>query len=813
MRRTSSFVRGLGGCWKMHLSILGIAGALSGPAFADPTIQLIDVPSPVAGHRLLGEAADDRLGLTGFPVGDVNGDGLGDFAISAHLNDTPGTDRGRCYVVFGRTTGAANIAPTTIAAGTGGFVINGDNDGDTSGLVTGVGDVNDDGLADLLVSARDANAPAGTDAGRCYVVFGKSSGAPVDLGNIVLGLGGFVINGEAAGDRAGSVGGGGDINGDGRADLIITVAGKDVPAVDAGRTYVVFGKTSTTAVQLTSIVAGTGGFAINGEVAGAQNSRTDCAGDVNGDGLADILVSSTFVASGAGRTYVILGKTSGSTVELSSLGASGYKINGETTDDFSGSGLTALGDVNGDGLGDIGISAPGSNQGGPDNLGRAYVVFGKTTTTDSSLTSITAGTGGFVINGPSDGFGVDMGAAGDVNGDGRADIMISHPITPASQGTIFVLYGKTSGTPINTTAIPPSSLGFMLEGTPGDVNMGTTMGGSEDFNGDGRPDLLIGAYRSTLTHSQQGRAYLVYNTATFPASATYTSWFDNPDPDRQGVGATDVGDDSTTLPGSRMWIDFNSGFGSGVGASSPATVVLTRNDSGVANFNPAFLANVSWQLSSPRTAPGTYRVTVRYTDAEIAGLTEGALTLYTAPSLAGPWTPAGSQVLNLVRNEASGDASTLPAAFVLSTQPPDAIAPTVSIELNGTTPTTNQIASWTITFSEQVNPSFSTADINTTGTLAGTSGIISLTDVDPTYGVLLYPTIFPVDGTLGFSIPAGSVSDMAGNVLAVTAVAPVVHIDDPSGPPSNGDVNQDGFVNVADVTLLADHVVNGTPLP
>ncbi len=125
-----------------------------------------------------------------------------------------------------------------VAAGNGGFVMNGIDPVDLSGRsVSGAGDVNGDGLADVIVGAFGASS----FAGESYVVFGKADGTPVNLSAVAAGSGGFVINGIDPSDGAGSVSGAGDVNGDGLADLIVGASGGD-PAgnSNAGESYVVF---------------------------------------------------------------------------------------------------------------------------------------------------------------------------------------------------------------------------------------------------------------------------------------------------------------------------------------------------------------------------------------------------------------------------------------------------------------------------------------------------------------------------------------------------------------------------------------------
>src|SRR6185436_154804 len=186
-----------------------------------------------------------------------------------------GINAGRSYVVFGHS-GTSAVDLSSVAAGTGGFMINGQCALDRSGeSVAGAGDVNGDGLADLIVGAHQGDPAIGSEAGRSYVVFGRSAGT-VDLSAVAAGTGGFVINGAFPGDKSGvSVAGAGDVNGDGLADLVVGASsyyGNDA----AGRSYVVFGRTGSGSVDLTAVSEGTGGFLINGQCAG-DYSRTRVA--------------------------------------------------------------------------------------------------------------------------------------------------------------------------------------------------------------------------------------------------------------------------------------------------------------------------------------------------------------------------------------------------------------------------------------------------------------------------------------------------------------------------------------------------------
>ncbi|NKI34839.1 DUF11 domain-containing protein, partial [Wenzhouxiangella sp. XN79A] len=541
---------------------LGVGGPSAALAQSFPAEIELSALDGTNGFVLNGEAASDLSGFSVSAAGDINGDGIDDLIIGAYGADPNGSLSGRSYVVFGSGT-VTNPFELSGLDGSNGVVINGEAAYDFSAVsVSAAGDINGDGIEDLIIGANGAD-PNGSSSGRSYVVFGSGTVTnPVELSSLD-GSNGVVLNGEAAGDNAGySVSAAGDINGDGIDDLIIGADSADPNGISSGRSYVVFGDDAGLPTPFNlSTLNGLIGVVLNGEAArDSAGFSVSAAGDVNGDGIGDLIIGAPDAETdgiGSGRAYVVFGSGTGlaSPVELSSLnGSNGVVFIGEAEADFAGRSVSAAGDINGDGIGDLIIGADGADSSGEDS-GRSYVVFGASILPTPFDLSTLNGVNGFVLNGEAAGdyAGRSVSAAGDINGDGIDDLLIganrADPDGIVSAGRSYVVFGSDTGlpNPFDLSTLNGSN-GFVLNGEAAGDYAGWSVSAAGDVNGDGIDDVVIGAFGADPNGSSSGRSYVVFgrsstdvavsksNGAAFVDNGLPTTWLI----DVANVGAADI---------------------------------------------------------------------------------------------------------------------------------------------------------------------------------------------------------------------------------------------------------------------------------
>ncbi|ELS02877.1 VCBS repeat-containing protein, partial [Xenococcus sp. PCC 7305] len=407
-----------------------------------------------------------------------------------------------------------------------GFVLKGITADDNSGTtVSNAGDVNGDGLADLIIGAPGGNG--GT--GESYVVFGSSNPSSAIELSALDGNNGFVLKGITADDNSGrSVSSAGDVNGDGLADLII---GANRANGGTGESYVVFGSSNPSSAIELSALDGSNGFVLNGIDPDDRSGRSvSNAGDVNGDGLADLIIGAPGGNGGTGESYVVFGSSNpSSAIELSALnGSNGFVLNGIDIGDQSGNVVSNSGDLNGDGLADLIIGANRANS----DAGESYVVFGSSNPSSAIELSALDGSNGFVLNGISAGdrSGISVSSAFDVNGDGTADLIIGASGANSNAGESYVVFGRDfntdEDTPFNTSSVlfnDTDADGDTLSITS--IDTSSTLGlvlnngdGTFNYDPDGRFDSLTDGETATDTFT-----YTISDgTSTDTATVTIT---------------------------------------------------------------------------------------------------------------------------------------------------------------------------------------------------------------------------------------------------------------------------------------------------
>ena len=473
-----------------------------------------------ADASFVGSTANEHFGITNFASsrGDVNGDGYGDILIG-----DAGVAYGKVYLIFGKPTGWTKNANPSTADVT--FI--GENVTDVAGYsFTIAGDMNGDGLDDIVIGA--GNAKHGLiNPGAVYIIFGRTTGWPQTM-NLSKADASFLGENDQDG-AGGSVTAEGDVNGDGLADLLVGAESYDGLGKDSysGKAYLILGKTSGW-TKYKNLSQADGTF-IGEYIYDDLSSFSTGSGDLNGDGLDDVIMAAVEYSNEKGKTYVFFGKTSGWAKDVNVSQADASFI-GVTDSNEAGYGISAAGDINGDGINDLVISVPWEDQGG-NNAGKVFIVFGKKAgwAKNVSLTNADASINYTAADGD---FGWGLSVGGDVNGDGIDDMLIGAQIASdggkAQCGMTFLFLGKTTGWAMDTPSRTADAI-FVGEAAGDMSGLGAVI--TEDLNGDGFDDIGIPAYYYDQGATVDAGKYyiLFYDTNKPPTAITSIKAYASPD--------------------------------------------------------------------------------------------------------------------------------------------------------------------------------------------------------------------------------------------------------------------------------------------
>ncbi len=465
---------------------------------------------------------DGQLGQSVSIVGDVNGDAYDDILLGAPQSLVAG----RAYLIFGgpnllETIDLENLGSAGVLI-TAAIPTNPDtNRGAVGYSVSGAGDVNNDGLDDLIIGGPNGRGGPidESSSGEAFIFYGRATWPEtlsLDESNNDADV---TLFGAGGNEKTGwSVSSAGDVNNDNFDDVIIGAPGPGVGTESSpGKSYIVYGGDSLPAViQLGSL--GAAGVTIVGEDpddnAGWSVSN---AGDVDGDNFDDVIIGARNAGdefafnSWAGASYIVFGSHSlPESIDLSNPGSNAVILPGLDGDDRSGSTVSGAGDINGDGLDDVLIAAPGAE--GPQNsrpsAGEVYVVFGRDRANWPAVLDLSTLSNGITIFGRDTGgaFGNALTRAGDLNRDNRDDLVIQGG-NPVPQ--TFILFGVTSSPSLIDLAVTRANV-MILDTVPVFENH---LGGTGDINNDGFDDLLIGtpwAERLASNTGSEGEVHVLY---------------------------------------------------------------------------------------------------------------------------------------------------------------------------------------------------------------------------------------------------------------------------------------------------------------
>ncbi|MFZ5479016.1 MAG: MopE-related protein, partial [Myxococcota bacterium] len=396
-------------------------------------------------------------------AGDVDGDGDGEFVVGAYGEDSAGSGAGAVYLVSGPADSGGVLSSATMT-------VLGESASDHLGYaVAGGADLTGDSVLDILVGGS-AWSFGGAEVGAAAVFSADASGS------VSATAAEATLIGAAFDDAAGASVDVGDLDGDSAWDAIMGATGPDHAGSGSGAVYVFLGPLSG------DIDASGADVRLTGESTyAAAGYSVASGGDVDGDGLADLVVGAigdTSLGPGSGAAYLCLGASlaTGSLADADGV----FRADRGATVGIS---VAMSGDADGDGLADVLIAAEDANNGG---RGRAFLFH------DGFTGAVDDGDADAAFTSPvSNGYLYDLDWIGDFDGDGSDDFalgVMGADYNGTESGAVYLFYSPVSG------SLTSADADAYWYGSSADDRLGTTVSGLGDIDGDGYPDFAMGSF-------------------------------------------------------------------------------------------------------------------------------------------------------------------------------------------------------------------------------------------------------------------------------------------------------------------------------
>lgn len=459
--------------------------------------------------------ASANLGKPVTTLGDINGDGISDFAIGAPSDNSK---TGKVFVIYGLKGGLPNIDLTAFRNDQG-FIITGGNVSDDFGVsVAALGDVNGDGISDFAIGADGYNS----NNGIAYVIYGRSdSNQRSFVVSALTNTQGFIITGSGsnfAGSQIGLVvSRANDFDLDTINDILVSCPGYG-GATD-GRVFLVYGSSTPRSSLDLNGASMTDVMYFVGPSSSQFGASLSPAGDVNSDNRADFVAGAPLSAS-AIVFYGVSGRGTASINANSMTRTNGFKIYDSTSSVTVGSNVNGEGDLNADGRKDIIVfgSKFDTVNGVNGIFSMVYVIGGPNADGSDIDVSNLSPRNGIVLSSrmSTNLLGTAISAKGDINGDGIDDLILgaalAGPDSNSAPGAIYVLFGRKTG---SQNAVIEDAADVVLYGGSSLTSFGASVAGAGDFNGDGTADVIVGAPSDNMSF---GETYVVYGSKTFGVS-------------------------------------------------------------------------------------------------------------------------------------------------------------------------------------------------------------------------------------------------------------------------------------------------------